>query len=225
MLRDTSENISEKWPLHQLKQEIISSITKQVGEGAEVKATSIEDETFRDEIKNTASRWRKEITNKAQVVVLVPTGIYAFDKFFNLPDLDITFFGIGSHRYFLFHSGAAAWILKTLYEARLKKVENDKTIMTKVVNKILGVTAASGCVAIGCHLLTDVTQPKSIVFPFFGSLVSDTLIDDNIWMLGNSVYCFKVANDLYTLALGDDFKLVKNFVKENFFEPLIRIKK
>ena len=73
--------------------------------------------------------------------------------------------------------------------------------------------------------LTDITQPKSIVFPFFGSLVSDTLIDDNIWMLGNSVYCFKVANDLYTLALGDDFKLVKNFVKENFFEPLIRIKK
>jgi hypothetical protein len=98
MLRDTSENISDKWSLNHLKQEIISSITKQVGEGAEVKATSIEDETFRDEIKNTASRWKKGISNKAQVVVFVPTGIYAFDKFFNLPYLDNTFFGIGAHR-------------------------------------------------------------------------------------------------------------------------------
>ena len=115
MLRDTSENISDKWSLNHLKQEIISSITKQVGEGAEVKATSIEDETFRDEIKNTASRWKKEISNKAQVVVLVPTGIYAFDKFFNLPDLDITFFGIGSHRYFLFHYHSKVLICDTQY--------------------------------------------------------------------------------------------------------------
>ena len=59
MLRDTSENISDKWSLNHLKQEIISSITKQVGEGAEVKATSIEDETFRDEIKEYRKQMEK----------------------------------------------------------------------------------------------------------------------------------------------------------------------
>ena len=63
-------------------------------------------------------------------------------------------------------------------------------------------------------------QPKSVIFPGIGSLIDGTLVDDNIWLFGNALYCFKIADDLYSLALGDDYKRVKLFVKERFLIPL-----
>jgi hypothetical protein len=41
---------------------------------------------------------------------------------------------------------------------------------------------------VGCHLLLDVFQPKAVIFPFFGSLVEGTLVDDNLWLLGNALW-------------------------------------
>ena len=86
---------NEKWSFEFLKQEIIRDISKQVGEGAQNRAKSEEDETFREEIRKNAGKWGEEIYNTAQVAVLVPTGLFAFDQFFNLPDMDISLFGIG----------------------------------------------------------------------------------------------------------------------------------
>ena len=100
--------MDEKYNLNfdSLKMEILNSISKQVGEGAKVHAENIEDEKFRDEIKNVAGKWGESVYDAAQVAVLVPTGLFAFDQFFSLPDMDISMLGIGSHRYFLFHSAA-----------------------------------------------------------------------------------------------------------------------
>jgi hypothetical protein len=43
------------------------------------------------------------------------------------------------------------------------------------------------------HLIIDVFQPKAVLFGAFGSLLSGTLIDDNLW-LG--------ANGLISIAIG-----------------------
>ena len=48
------------------------------------------------------------------------------------------------------------------------------------------------------------------MFPGIGTLVDGTLVDDNIWLFGNAIYCFKVADHLYALALGDDYQRVKD---------------
>ena len=107
-----------------------------------------------------------------------------------------------------------------MYASRIKRTVCDKSLSTTIINKIAGVVAGSGCFAIGCHLAIDVLQPKSIVFPYFGSLVDGTLVDDNIWLLGNSIYCFKISHDIFTFALGEDLERVKEFIKINFMEPV-----
>ena len=75
--------MDEKYNLNfdSLKMEILNSISKQVGEGAKVHAENIEDEKFRDEIKNIAGKWGESVYDAAQVAVLVPTGLFAFDQF------------------------------------------------------------------------------------------------------------------------------------------------
>ena len=62
---------------------------------------------------------------------------------------------------------------------------------TRVVRRILGITGAGLAFGVGCHLLLDVCQPKAVIFPFFGFLVEGSLVDDNLWLLGNAVWCFK----------------------------------
>jgi hypothetical protein len=89
-----------------------------------------------------------------------------------------------------------------------------------VVRTILGVAAGGLAFGVGCHLLVDTLQPKAVVFPFFGSLVEGTLIDDNLWLLGNAVWCFRISHDLFALALGDDLPKVKAYVQENFVKPV-----
>ena len=67
------------------KMEIMNSISKQVGEGAKVHAENIEDEKFRDEIKNVAGKWGESVYDAAQVAVLVPTGLFALINFLVCP--------------------------------------------------------------------------------------------------------------------------------------------
>ena len=201
------------------KHKIIKNLTDDIILGAEEFA-KISENDFQDEINNAIKGWTEKAIDIGKIAVFVPSSLISFDQFFSLPDSDISLLGIGNHRFFLFHSGAVAWILKTMYASRIKRTVDDKSISTTIINKIAGVVAGSGCFAIGCHLAIDAFQPKSIVFPYFGSLVDGTLVDDNIWLLGNSIYCFKISHDIFTFALGEDLERVKKFIKINFMEPV-----
>lgn len=69
---------------------------------------------------------------------------------------------------------------------------------------------------VGVHLMIDVFQPKAVIFPFIGSLVSGTLVDDNIWLIGNSLWAFKIGHDLMVLTVADELEIAKAWVKKKF---------
>ena len=175
---------------------------------------------FYGKLREDSRKWQDAIRDYSSAAVLVPVGLWSFSESFSFPDSDISILGIGNHRFFLFHSGAAAWIVKTVYEANFGPPKENEAFGTRVWRKVLGVAAASSVFAIGCHLTIDALQPKSVIFPGVGSLINGTLIDDNIWLLGNAFYCFKVADDIYALALGEDYERVKDFIKYRFIRPL-----
>jgi len=193
-------------------------------EGANIRGTFFKEE-FYEKIRNETRNWQDITRDYANAAVLIPVGTWAFSEAISFPDFDISMLGIGNHRFFLFHSAAAAWALKTLYEANFDTIPEEESLANRVIRKIFGVAAASSAFAIGCHLTIDVFQPKSVVFPGIGTLVNGTLVDDNVWLFGNAVYCFKVANHLYALALGDDYQRVKGFVKDHFIEPFLVLNK
>ena len=178
------------------------------------------DEAVYSDIRRAASQWGQKLADVAQVTVMVPAGIWTFAQFSDFPDLDISTLGIGNHRYFLFHSAAVVWMMKKIYDARLARTRGTDRIGDRVIDRMVGIMAASGAYAVGIHLALDVIQPKSVVFPFIGSPVSGTLIDDNIWLLGNALYCFYLGNQMFALALGEDLGRVKEFVTENFVQPV-----
>lgn len=178
-----------------------------------------DDEVYSD-IRQAAARWGEKVSDVAQMTIMVPAGIWSFSQFSSFPDLDISTLGIGNHRFFLFHSAAIVWALKKIYDARLARTAESEKTSDKVVDRILGVMAASGAWGVGIHLALDVFQPKSVVFPFIGSPVEGTLVDDNIWLMGNSLYCFHLGNQMFALALGNDLPRVKSFVKEKIIQPV-----
>ena len=177
------------------------------------------DNDFYEKVRKETRNWEDITRDYANAAVLVPVGAWSFSEALSFPDFDISMLGIGNHRFFLFHSAASAWALKTLYEANFEPKKDNETFVNRVIRKIFGVAAASSAFAIGCHLTIDVFQPKSVVFPGIGSLVDGTLVDDNVWLFGNAIYCFKVADHLYALALGEDYERVKHFVIEHFINP------
>ena len=188
--------------------------------GSSDQAVAILDRSFYEQVIREARSWGKGIKGAAEATVLVPASFIGFTQGLGFPDLDISILGIGKHRFFLFHSAFAVWAMKKLYDTMLAKQSGQKTSIDKFVNKVLGVLGGSAAWGVGVHLTIDVFQPKSIVFPFIGSLVNGTLIDDNIWLLGNAIWCFKIGHDLFVLALGDDLGKVKSFVSETFIRPL-----
>ena len=96
--------------------------------------------------------------------------------FFGFPDLDIRLLGIGAHRNFLFHSALLVVVLHVLAGARREKAG------WMLVNVI-----AAGCgLGIAAHLGVDVFQSKSVVFPFVGTLVRGSSVDDRLWLGVNS---------------------------------------
>jgi len=175
---------------------------------------------FFESVKESAQRWERGVINAAKVGVLVPSTLVGFTAGFGFPDKDITLLGIGSHRYWLFHSAFGVWILERLYKAYLARQNENKSILDSAARKILGVIGGGAAWGVGVHLAIDIFQPKSIVFPFFGSLVDGTLVDDRIWLLGNSAWCFKIGHDFFALGLGDDFDKVKSYIKQTFISPL-----
>jgi len=178
------------------------------------------DREFVEDMQVQASYWRQRVIGATKMSVLVASGVFSFTSMYGFPDLDISTLGIGKHRFFLFHSGVSIWVLRKIYEAYLARTFNASRSTDRVVNKILGVMAAGAAFGVGCHLLVDVAQPKSIVFPFFGSLINGTLVDDNLWLLGNSIWCFKMGTDMFALALGDEMQAVKGYINEKIYQPI-----
>ncbi|OPZ61563.1 MAG: hypothetical protein BWY85_02372 [Firmicutes bacterium ADurb.Bin506] len=82
--------------------------------------------------------------------------------------------------------------------------------------KLTGAALGAYAMGVGVHLAMDVFQPKSVVFPFFGSLVDGTLVDDNIWLLGNSLWAFKIARDVFVISFAPELEAAREYVKTTF---------
>jgi hypothetical protein len=147
--------------------------------------------------------------------VLLPVGAMGFVEGLSFPDLDISLIGIGSHRFFFFHSALGLVILRKLYNTWINSKDSSRRPV-RIVEKLAG-TLLGGCaLGVGIHLLIDVFQPKSVVFPFFGSLFDGTLIDDNIWLLGNSLWAFRISHDVFAVVLADEFRTAKSYLSQKF---------
>lgn len=154
---------------------------------------------------------------KTKMGVLVPVGVWGLVKGLDTPDLDIGMLRIGNHRFFLFHSAIGLAVLQYLYRNWTASLgEEGNRWYKRVPKKISGALLGSMALGVGVHLAIDVFQPKAVIFPFFGSLIDGTLVDDNIWLLGNSLWAFRIAHDVFTIALGDELESVKQYVIEKF---------
>ena len=131
---------------------------------------------------------------------------------YGFPDTDIGLLGIGNHRFFLFHSAIGLQLLRTLYASWAK--DRGSVPDPNVADRIAAAALSALSFGVGLHLLVDVFQPKSVIFPFIGSLVDGTLIDDNVWLLLNSVWAFKTGLELLPLAVGKTES--DNFAKRGF---------
>ena len=154
--------------------------------------------------------------NCAKAAVLVPAGWVGLNAGLGFPDKDISLLGIGSHRYFLFHSAIGVFVLKKLYDRYLLCDRDHPDLLTRVASKVGGAFLGCAAVGMGVHLLIDVFQPKTVIFPFIGSLVNGTLVDDRLWLLGNSLWCFKMARDVLTASVGDELAAVKDYAVKNY---------
>jgi hypothetical protein len=152
----------------------------------------------------------------AKASVLVPVGLFGLAKGLGFPDLDIPLLGIGYHRFFLFHSALGLVALRYFYREWVEKQAHPDQWLSRVKRKLGGALLGGFAVGVGVHLAIDVFQPKAVVFPFFGSLVDATLIDDNIWLIGNSLWAFKIAHDVFALSLADELGAAKKFVQKRF---------
>jgi len=159
----------------------------------------------------------------AKAGVLVPVGLWGLTEGLSAPDMDISLLGIGNHRFFLFHSALGLAVLRHLFnkwqEAETYSSQFFKNAGGKVVGALLGTYA----VGVGVHLMIDVFQPKAVIFPFFGSLVNGTLMDDNIWLLGNSLWAFKIGRDVFSLVLADEIGSARKYVESKFGETPVSI--
>lgn len=152
----------------------------------------------------------------AKAGVLIPVGLFGLSQGMAFPDLDIRLLGIGYHRFFLFHSALGLVGLRYFYRQWLEKQSEPDKWANRVKRKISGALLGGFAVGVGVHLAIDVFQPKSVVFPFFGSLVDGTLVDDDIWLIANSLWAFKIAHDVFALSLADELRDAKQFVKKQF---------
>lgn len=177
----------------------------------------IQDLSFFHDLRDRVNQGIDSAYTAGSMTVLTPVGMFGLWEGFAAPDWDITTLGIGYHRYFLFHSAIGLAMLRHFHRqwrARMEERENgwNGRVKRKVVGTLFGAVAAG----VGIHLLVDVFQPKSIVFPFFGSLVEGTLVDDNLWLLGNSLWAFKISHDVFSLVLADEMTVARDFSARQF---------
>jgi len=158
--------------------------------------------------------WQQRFRDAGQATLIVPAGLVGLAQGIAMPDLDISLVGIGAHRFFLFHSGLVVWGLEQLYLRYYRQMELDassgssmaayRSHARRVLMKVAGGLLGAAAIGVGIHLVIDVFQPRAVIFPVIGSLLDGTLVDDNIWLLGNALWCFRIAHDVFALVLADD---------------------
>lgn len=168
-------------------------------------------------MKNELNDFLAKGKNIAKFGVFVPLGVFGLSEGIAAPDWDIPLLGIGNHRYFIFHSAIGLVVLRYFYKQWLSQLE-ENSMSNNIKKKVSGALLGSLAFGVGVHLAVDVFQPKSIVFPFFGSLIDGTLVDDNIWLLGNSLWAFKISHDIFALTYAKELETAKNYVKNNFMK-------
>jgi hypothetical protein len=154
----------------------------------------------------------------AGAAVIAPVGLWQFAKGLGFPDRDISTLGIGRHRFFLFHSSLGVVALRYLHRLWLEREAHggQPGPVGRAFMKLTGAALGAYAMGVGVHLAMDVFQPKSVVFPFFGSLVDGTLVDDNIWLLGNSLWAFKIARDVFVISFAPELEAAREYVKTTF---------
>jgi hypothetical protein len=148
--------------------------------------------------------------------VLVPVGLWGLTEGLSAPDMDISLLGIGNHRFFLFHSALGLAVLRYFFNKWQEAEKCSPQFIKNACGKVVGTLLGTYAVGVGVHLMIDVFQPKAVIFPFFGTLVDGTLIDDNIWLLGNSLWAFKIGRDVFGLVLADELQSAKRYVESKF---------
>jgi hypothetical protein len=151
-----------------------------------------------------------------ELVVILPTALAGISTGNIIPDLDIRVMGLGWHRYFLSHSALGAHLLKRFWESHndfVSRNPDDKT------GKLVGTFLAAGALSLGIHLLADGSfgifdGEKAVVWGIPGigkvdTLIEGTLIDDNLYLLGNSIWAFKTAKDILVITYAKEVKLFK----------------
>ncbi|WPA89730.1 hypothetical protein MTATph1_CDS0243 [Moorella phage MTATph1] len=151
-------------------------------------------------------------------LVLIPAAAFKMGFFF--PDLDIQLFGIRWHRLWAFHSVLGVCILKKFFDTYRHYVTNEEMTFTA---KFAGAMAGAGAMGIALHLAKDalIDGNKSVVFGIPGlfginTLVAGTWLDDDAFLLANSLWAFKISKDLFVLAFGEDYEKVRSYVQRNF---------
>ena len=212
----TSENLSERKVLD-VNNRVMKAIDEKINNNLNG-SVFYNSETLKN-IKREVGAIITSGYNITKAGVLVPVGLWGLTHGLPFPDTDISLLGIGYHRYFLFHSALGLVALRYFYKQWLQKLDEDK-FKNRVAKKVSGALLGSFSIGVGIHLAIDVFQPKSVVFPFFGSLVDGTLVDDNIWLLGNSLWAFKIGHDIFSLTLADELYTAKKYVKSKFGSSL-----
>ena len=152
--------------------------------------------------------------------VLVPVGLVSLGYGLAWPDLDIRLLGIGWHRYFLFHSAAAAWLLREFARSYSTWVQRDPTAPR--LQKVVAAIAAGGAVGIALHLLKDalIDGDKTVVFGIPGlrlnTLVPGTHVDDDLWLVANGLWALRIARDVVALAYGEEERAVREYLASHF---------
>ena len=178
---------------------------------------------FANDVMEKSKKFWERLTQKQKVcvelAVIVPVTLMGISTGNFIPDLDIRLLGLGWHRYFLSHSAIGAYLGKRFYES-YRGFSDGK--QDKNINKIIGTFVAAGAFGLGVHLLADgslglLDGEKAVVWGIPGigkvdTLIEGTMIDDNLYLLGNSLWAFKIARDIITVIYARELELAKKFV-------------
>jgi len=179
---------------------------------------------LREDVASRARELWEGLPRRTRLVleagVLVPLSAVSFARGLAFPDVDIRLLGIGSHRYFLFHSALSVFVLKRFVEEYQSFVADDPGAVR--YDKVLASVAAGAGYGIALHLAADGLWQggQDVTFGIPGlwqsSLVEGTLVDDNIWLVGNALYAFRLSNQVVALAFGEELAGLKRGINEAF---------
>jgi len=185
------------------------------------------DETDLTQIRDHWARLDPRARQMANTGILLAAGSVSVGAMIygeRFPDFDIKFLGIGMHRFWLFHSAIAAWAAQDFLKAVTLSEEGGTS--HPAVTKLCAAAIAGGAVGIGIHLVRDgafglIEGEKSVVFgipglPTRNTLIKGTYVDDDLWLLGNALWAFKIAHDVVVLAYANEFEVARDWVETMF---------